>query len=254
MMMSELPDPHGLHGRVAIVTGASSGIGRHVAELFVANGVRVIGLARRADRLEEMEKAYGTDCFRGIPVDLGVTEELQKRFVEAKSCFGPCDILVNAAGVGVIKPALDHRVQDWEHALSINLTAPFELSRLVVEAWKGRELSIINISSPAATRPGPGLSAYAASKAALVQLTRVLAIEWATFGVRVNSLSPGHMPTELNGGLRDPKTIAWIERTVPMGRAGLLSDLDSSLLLLAGSGSRYITGIDLAVDGGATLN
>jgi NAD(P)-dependent dehydrogenase (short-subunit alcohol dehydrogenase family) len=247
-------DPWGVAGKTALVTGASSGLGRHFAGVLAANGARVVAAARRADRLGALVAEHPGRSITPVELDVRDRAGLPTAFPRIEAAYGPIEILVNNAGVGIIAPALEHSDDDWDAAFETNVRAAFLLSRLVVERRPdGGAVSIVNVASPAATVPSRDISAYAASKAALVQLTRVLALEWARENVRVNCLSPGHVATELHPELARDDVRAVFERRIPVGRLGRPDDLDSALLLLAGEGSRYITGALLPVDGGAGL-
>lgn len=254
MTDSQHDDPWGVAGKVALVTGASSGIGRHLVELLAEHGASVVAAARRLDRLEHLRNENpGRDI---VPVALDVRDRagLPDAFVRAEDAFGPVEILVNNAGVGLIAPALEHSDEDWDAAFDTNVRGAFLLSRLAVQRKNPeRSLSIVNIVSPAATAPGRNISAYAASKAALLQLSRVLALEWARMDVRVNCVSPGHVETELTPELADEAVRTALTRRIPVGRIGIPEDLDGAVLLLAGDHSRYITGALIAVDGGVGL-
>ena len=251
----ESGDPWGVAGKVALVTGASSGLGRHFAGVLAAQGARVVAAARRTERLGALVAKYPDRSITAVELDVRDRAGLPAAYGRVEAAFGPIDILVNNAGVGMIAPALNHSDDDWDAAFETNVRAPFLLSRLVVSHRRaGASISIVNIASPAASVPSRDISAYAASKAALVQLTRVLALEWARDDVRVNCLSPGHVATELNPELARDEVRAAFERRIPVGRLGQPDDLDSALLLLAGDGSRYITGALIPVDGGAGFN
>lgn len=247
-------DPWGVAGRVALVTGASSGLGRHLAGVLAEAGARVVVTARRRDRLDALLAEHDELTLAAVALDVRDRDAIRARYDELEAPFGPVEILVNNAGVGVIKPALEHTDDDWDATFDTNVRGPFQLSRMLVERRRPEvPVSIVNIASPAASAPGKDISAYAASKAALVQLTRVLALEWAGLGVRVNCLAPGHVATELNPDLADPAVQSALSRRVPLGRLGEPSDLDHALLLLAGTASSYITGAVLPVDGGVGL-
>ncbi|WP_138444224.1 SDR family NAD(P)-dependent oxidoreductase [Sinomonas susongensis] len=247
-------DPWGVAGRVAVVTGASSGLGRHFAAVLAHAGARVVAVARRRERLEGLVAELGSHSVAAVALDIRDREAILAGYASIEACFGPVGILVNNAGVGVVKPAFDHTDEDWDATFETNLRAPFVLARLVAERKRAdASVSIINIASPAASAPSRGVSAYAASKAALVQMSRVLALEWARDGVRVNCIAPGHVLTELNPELADEQVQRAIARHVPAGRLGQPHDFDQALLLLAGTGSAYITGAVLPVDGGIGL-
>ncbi|MGT2464105.1 SDR family NAD(P)-dependent oxidoreductase [Sinomonas atrocyanea] len=241
-------------GRVAVVTGASSGLGRHFAAVLAHAGAKVVAVARRRERLEDLVAELGSDSAAAVALDIRDRAAIRAGYAEVEACFGPVDILVNNAGVGVVKPAFEHTDEDWDATFETNVRAPFELARLAAGRKRpDAAVSIINIASPAASTPSRDVSAYAASKAALVQMSRVLALEWARQGVRVNCLAPGHVLTELNPELADEQVQQAVARHVPAGRLGVPHDFDRALLLLAGTGSEYITGAVLPVDGGVGL-
>jgi len=243
-----------LRDRVALVSGASSGLGAHFASVLAQAGATVYLGARRVERVRESAQALRADGLRAHGVALDVTDADTARGVvdEIVRSEGRIDVLVNNAGMGLIKPALEHSAADWDHTLATNLTGAWTLAqaagRHMVDAGSG---SIVNIASLAGLGTSLFTAAYSASKAGLVHLTRQLALEWARSGVRVNAICPGHFPTELNQDLfDDPERLAQVAKKVPLGRIGELGDLDAPLLLLAGDGSRYITGVVIPVDGG----
>ncbi len=243
-----------LTGRVAIVTGASSGLGARFAETLAANGALVIASARRVERLQAL-----ADRVPGIePVACDVTNHDDRRALVDGTLarHGRVDILVNNAGRGGTGTALEETLESFENDLALNLTAPFVLAQLcgraMVEQGAG---SIINVASILGLVSGSPLSqpSYAASKGGLVNLTRELAVSLARTGVRVNGIAPGWFPTEATEGVfATERGRDWMIRNIPMRRTGEESDLDGALLLLASDASRYITGQTLVVDGGWT--
>lgn len=248
------PAASDLSGKVALVSGASSGLGAHFASVLAAAGATVYLGARRMDRLTtEAERIRDNGgAAEAIPLDVSDPVGIDAAVAEIIADTGRIDILVNNAGIGVIKPALEHTLDDWENTLRTDLTGSWLLAqatgRHMVAAGSG---SIINIASLAGLGVTRSTSAYSAAKAGIVHLTRQLALEWARSGVRVNCLCPGHFATELNAAqMGDPEVMEALARRVPLGRIGELRDLDAPLLLLAGNGSRYITGAVIPVDGG----
>lgn len=240
-----------LSGKVAIVTGASSGIGRHFCRLLAGSGAQVIAAARRLDRLDEL--AAADPRIVAVRCDVGVDEDCVQLIKEAHALGGP-HILVNAAGFGDALPALETPMANFRRTLEVDLTATFQLA---VEARRVMEPggSIINIASIlglVGSWPLPQ-SAYSAAKGGVVNLTRSLGTEWARDGIRVNAIAPGWFPSELTDEMfADERTMGWLRRNLPMGRPGELAELDGALLLLASSASSYITGQTLVVDGGWT--
>lgn len=250
--MSEL-DIFRLDGRVAIVTGASSGLGSRFARVLHAAGARVVVAARRRDPLDELVRDLPGAL--AVPIDLtdeGAPEALVRTAVEHG---GRLDVVVNNAGASTDVPALDLPVDRFREIVEINLTVPFALAqaaaRVMVTARGG---TIVNVASQyGLVGVNAGIVAYAASKGGLVNLTRQLAVEWARQGVRVNALAPGYFRTEMTTDLfADGRSSAWLRRTSPMGRAGDEHELDGALLFLAGDASSYTTGAVLTVDGGWT--
>jgi NAD(P)-dependent dehydrogenase (short-subunit alcohol dehydrogenase family) len=243
-----------LTGQVALVTGGSSGLGRRFARVLNAAGATVAICARRRDRLEEVAAADE----RLVAVQCDVTDEaaVEAMVERVRIDLGRIDILVNNAGGHVIGPAEDESLADFRRVIDLNLTSAFHLSQLV-----GRRMlaqgggSIVNIASImglVASSPVKEAS-YCASKGAIVNLTRELAVQWAGHGVRVNCIAPGWFPSELTAGmLEDDKSIRWLQRNTPLGRAGRTGELDGALLLLAGSAGSFITGQTITVDGGWT--
>jgi NAD(P)-dependent dehydrogenase (short-subunit alcohol dehydrogenase family) len=246
-----------LKGRVAFVTGATSGLGRHFAKLLADAGAAVALSGRRTDRLEavqhEIEKAGG----KAAAIALDVTDEraIAPAIDRAEAALGPIDILVNNAGLSVFGLSADISAGDFDKVIATNLRAPFllatEVGRRMIAAK--REGRIINIASIGAFRVLPGTTPYCISKAGLAMMTQCLAREWARKGINVNALCPGYIETELNSewfaGEKGKKQIAGF----PRQRLAKESDLDGMFLLLASDASRTITGSLLTVDDGQAL-
>ena len=244
----------GIEGRVAIVTGASSGLGRRFAQVLVEAGALVSITARRADRLEKPQAELGPERVHVVAGDISdevFPAQLVKATVER---FGRLDILVNNAGTGSMVRAEEESTAHFLQVITTNLVAVFTCCR---EAYGPMRDSgggtIINVSSMLG-QIGIGRipqASYCASKGGVANLTRELAAQWARSGVRVNCLAPGWFPTEMTATMMtDEKSLAFIDRTVPMRRAGRDDELDSALLFLAGPGSSYVTGQTIVVDGG----
>jgi NAD(P)-dependent dehydrogenase (short-subunit alcohol dehydrogenase family) len=254
-----------LHGRTAVVTGASSGLGARFATVLAAAGATVFAAARRVDRLAALAQVSGRDgpdgdagggSIRPVACDVA-REEDRRRLVEtALAATGRVDILVNNAGASGAALAADESSQDFMDVLAVNLVAPFHLACLIAAAAPPEGgCSIVNVASilglvSAAPMGGAG---YSASKAGLLGLTRELAGQWGTAGVRVNALAPGWFRSEMTEALfADSRSSRWVERNTMLGRAGAPGELDGALLFLASDASAYCTGQVLVVDGGWT--
>jgi NAD(P)-dependent dehydrogenase (short-subunit alcohol dehydrogenase family) len=243
-----------LDGKVAVVTGASSGLGARFARVLDAAGARVVLAARRIDRLEALANELGDAVT--VECDLAQPHAPAAIVDAALEQCERVDVLVNNAGAWDEIPAIDFPVDRFREIVEINLVAPFALSqcaaRAMIDTSGGG--SIINVASQyGLVGVKAGIAGYAASKGGLVNLTRQLAAEWARAGVRVNALAPGYFPSEMTSGLFDSDaSLGWIARTSPMGRPGEEHELDGALLFLAGDASSYVTGSVLSVDGGWT--
>jgi NAD(P)-dependent dehydrogenase (short-subunit alcohol dehydrogenase family) len=242
-----------LDGRTALVTGASSGLGRHFMGVLAAHGARVVGAARRADALDaavDALRAHGGDA---TAVQLDVRDAAS---VEAalRAC-GPVDIVVNNAGIAQTRRATEVAEDDWQSVIDTNLSGAFRVAAAAARSMvaAARPGVIVNIASVLGFRVAKQLPAYVAAKAGLVRLTEALALEWAAHRIRVNALAPGYIETEINRDFLHSEAGAAIARRIPQRRFGQPSDLDGALLLLAGPAGEYITGTTLTVDGGHTL-
>ncbi len=249
--------PFYLEGKVALITGASSGLGRHFAVTLARAGAKVAAGARRLDRLDELVAEIEGFDGRAIALGVDVTDAGAVRGAvrTAETELGPITILVNNAGVAEVAPALELDESDWDRVVDTNLKGAWlmaqEVARHMVRLGHGG--SIINIASLAGLVAVKQLAAYCASKAGLIQLTRALAIELAPHDIRVNAIAPGYFETEMNQEyLSGPAGKRLVER-LPLRRLGEAADLDGALLLLASDDSRYMTGGVITVDGGHTL-
>lgn len=247
-----------LQGNVALVTGASSGIGRAMAAGLAAAGAAVVLVARHQGPLEDAADRITATGGRAIWVsaDIGRISALPELAQKAASFFGDPDILVNAAGINLREPWNAISAESWEKTLTVNLTAPFFLARLLVPAMQQKGWGkIINIASLQSVRAFPNGAAYGASKGGVMQLTRAMAEAWSgnQSGICCNAIGPGFFKT----GLTDPlfendKVIEALARQTIIGRNGTLSDLDGITIFLASHGSDYITGQTIFLDGGWT--
>lgn len=251
--MSEQPQP--LRNRVAIVTGASSGLGARFATVLAEAGAQVVACARRADRLEQLAAADA----RIVPVrcDVADSDDRTALVERALELTGAIDILVNNAGVSSGGNGQKRQVDALSRVFAVNVEAVFALSQMVgTHMFARRSGSVINISSMFGQVASSPVSdaPYGASKSAINGLTRELANQWAPRGVRVNAIAPGWFATEMNSGLfSDGRSISWLEDQCPMGRPGHEHELDGVLLFLASEASSYCTGQVIAVDGGWTI-
>ncbi len=250
-----------LKGRVALVTGASSGLGQQFARALVDNGAAVVLVARRADRLEALKQEIEGRGGRAAAIEADVTDRaaMSAAFDAAEKAFGTVTILVNNAGIAQSPTrAIEVKPEEWRKVLGVDLDAVFynaqEAARRMLAAAK--QGVVINIASVIAFGASKGTAAYAVAKAAVVQATKALAIELAFKGVRVNAIAPGWFITEINDKFLLSEAGTAIKRSVPMGRFGEAGDLDGALLLLASDAGRYISGATIVVDGGqvAQLN
>lgn len=247
-------DRFGIDGRVALVTGASSGLGRQFALTLARAGAKVALAARRMDRLTALAQTISEFDGRALPIELDVTDGASvKAAVETTETeLGPIAILVNNSGVAVVKPALELEETEWDTVLDTNLKGAWLVAREVAAAMARHEHggTIINIASMLAERIIGQNVPYAASKAGLVQMTRALAFELARYGIRVNAICPGYIETEMNSEFLASRRGQEMLKRVPLRRYGKPEDLDGVLMLLASNASSFITGAVIAADGG----
>jgi NAD(P)-dependent dehydrogenase (short-subunit alcohol dehydrogenase family) len=243
-----------LDGRIALVTGASSGLGRHFARTLAAAGAAVAVAARRTERLATLVDEIGSagGVAHAVPMDVTDATSVAQAFGEIAAWRGVPDVLVNNAGLAVSRPLLEQTPEDFDSVIQTNLKGAWlvaqEAARRLVHA--GKPGAIANIASITGERPIGGVAPYCTSKAGLLHLTRVMALELAGKGIRVNALAPGYIATELNSDfLASPPGQRLMSR-VPQKRFGDPSDLDGPLLLLASDAGRFMTGSVVAVDGG----
>lgn len=242
-----------LSGRVAVVTGASSGIGAHLAEVLHGAGATVALVARRRERLEEL--AGGRERMEVFPADLADAGEREALIAGVLERLGRIDVLVNNAGFSVIAGIEDESLEDFEAVVDINLTAAWHLSKLAgVDMVARGSGSVINIASILGLVGGTPVkqAGYTASKAGLINLTRELALQWGRKGVRVNAIAPGYFPTELTANMDDESSQAFVARNTALARMGTLEEMAGPLLLLASDAGGYMTGSTVVVDGGWT--
>ena len=249
-----MPDLLDLTGKAAIVTGASSGLGRHFALTLARHGAKVALMGRRVELLKEVTREIEGFDGRAVPIALDVAraESIREAVAAAETELGPIGILVNNAGVAIAKPVLDISEKDWDQIIDVNHRGAWLMAQ---EAAKhmvrlGHGGSIINVASITAFRVAGQLSAYAATKAALVQLTNSMALELARYKIRVNAIAPGYIETDINREFFASAAGQAMIKRVPQRRLGQPADLDGALLLLASDASSYMTGSAIVVDGG----
>lgn len=250
-------DMFNLKGRVALVTGASSGLGVQFAKALADNGAAVALVARRADRLRSLKDEIEGKGGRAVAIEADVTDHaaIARAFDAAEKAFGTVTILVNNAGIAHGGRAVEMPPEEWRKVLSTNLDAVFfwaqEAARRLLAAKKLG--AIVNIASVLGLAVSKGAVAYATAKAGVVQVTKALAVELAFKGVRVNAIAPGWFVTEMNDDYLSGEEGAAIKREIPMGRFGNPGDLDGALLLLVSDAGSYITGATVVVDGGQVI-
>ena len=251
-------DRFDIRGKVALVTGASGGLGEHFARTLAASGASVVAGARRLDRLEKLAAEIAAAGGKAMAVALDVTDRasVDAAFARAVQAFGAPDIVVNNAGIARSRASIELEEREWREVLDTNLDGAFRVAQAAARAMiaAGKGGSLINIASILGLRVASSLVAYAAAKAALVQVTQALALEWARHGIRVNAIAPGYIETDMNRGFfRTDAGQAMVKR-VPQRRIGRPADLDGALLLLASDASSYMTGSVIVVDGGHVVS
>ncbi|SFR59288.1 SDR family NAD(P)-dependent oxidoreductase [Litoreibacter janthinus] len=240
-------------GKVACVTGASSGLGRRAAIVLASAGAKVVGVARRAGALESFQNEVGSAA-AAVVADVADRSGIEQLVADISAPFGAPDIVLHAAGVNTREAADDVTDAGWDQTLALNLTAPFFLSQALVPAMKAKGWGrIVNFASLQTTRAFPGGIAYGASKGGISQLTRAMAEAWSPFGITANAIGPGFFPTELTAAVfGDEDRAARNAAQTCVGRNGTLQDIDGPVLFLCSDASRYVTGQVLMVDGGFT--
>ena len=247
-----------LGGHTALVTGANGGLGSHFALTLAKAGAKVAVAARRIESLREVEEQIRSagGQVRGIALDVTKRESVVQAFEDATRALGPVTVAVNNAGVAITKPLLEHTEDDWNDVIGVNLTGAWrvaqEAARHMVKHQRGG--SIVNIASILGLRVSAQVPSYAASKAALIQLTKAMALELARYKIRVNALAPGYVETTLNREFFATEAGQALIKRIPQRRIGNPEELDAALLLFASDAGSYATGAVLAIDGGQLVN
>lgn len=255
--MTDPVDPFDLSGKVALVTGASQGLGQRFATVLAERGAQVALAARQVEKLDalklDIEQAGRVACAVGLDVTNASSIEACLRQVTKK--LGPIDILVNNAGVAVSKPVLEQTEEDWDKVVGTNLKGAFFVAQAAAKRMveRGEGGAIVNIASVLALEVIGHLGPYAASKGGIWQVTKTMALELARHHVRVNALAPGYIETDINRDFLRSQTGQQMVKKIPQRRYGEPEDLDGALLLLASDAGRYITGSVIVVDGGFML-
>ncbi len=240
-----------LSGKVAAITGSSRGIGRAIAEAFLAEGARVVVNSRSAEQASAVARELGDDC-AGVGADISSAAGAKAVVDAALNAFGRLDVMVANAGINVVEDAVSLSPEDWERIIAVNLSGVFYVAqaagRVMLEQRRG---SVISIASVTSFNAFPRRVAYTTSKAGVAQMTKVLAVEWAPH-VRVNAIAPGYVRTDLVEGLvkEGRLDIPSLERRTPMGRLAEPAEIAKVAVFLASEDAGYITGETLLVDGG----
>jgi NAD(P)-dependent dehydrogenase (short-subunit alcohol dehydrogenase family) len=244
----------GLNARHVLVTGASSGLGRHFAGVLAAAGAKVTVAARREAALAQTVASIRDTGGQAhaVRMDVADASSVEQAFAQAEAQFGAVTVLINNAGITMTRAALDVEESDWSSVIDTNLKGTWLVARHAARRMIHHTTggSIVNIASILGLRVAGGVASYAVSKAAVVQMTKALALEWARHGIRVNALAPGYIETELNDAFFSSDAGKALIRRIPQRRLGDARELDGPLLLLASDAGSYMTGSIIAVDGG----
>ncbi len=247
-----------LDGKVVLITGASSGFGHHFAPALAQQGAMVVVAARRRDpllALEQQIEAAGGKCL-AVAMDVTNRESVKAAFEQAEATFGCVDVIINNAGVGDSNAMFDVSAEEWDKVLDTNLKGAFNVSQEGARriSQQGKQGSIINIASVLGLRVASHLTAYCASKAGLIQLTKAMALEMARHNIRVNVICPGYFLTDINADYMASDAGKKMIQRVPQRRLGNLDELLGPLFLLASDASSFMTGSVISVDGGHAIS
>ena len=247
-----------LSGQVALVTGASSGLGRRFAQVLASHGAKVVLAARSTDKLEALKtdiEAAGGDAF-AVGLDVSDPAQIAGAFDAAERAFGTVTVLINNAGIASQTPVLDITQEEWRKVRDVNYEGVWEMAqegaRRMAKAGKGG--SIVNVASILGLRVAKTLSSYSVTKAAVIQLTKAMGLELARYGIRVNAIAPGYVLTEMNREFfESAEAESWINE-IPQRRIADPGELDGVILLLASDASSFMTGSVIVIDGGHSLS
>jgi NAD(P)-dependent dehydrogenase (short-subunit alcohol dehydrogenase family) len=246
-----------LTGHAALVTGGSSGIGKHVAEVLARHGATVAVAARRVDKLEATAAVIRERGGKAVTVAMDVAKgaSIVAAIEEVEKAVGTIDMLINNAGIVGTKSAVDTDEEEWDAVLDTNLKGAWLCAREVARRLiaQSKPGSIVNVASILGLITQKGTAPYSASKAGLIHLTRILASEWVRYGIRVNSVAPGYIVTDMTENFFATPRGEKVIQLIPQRRVGTVEDLTAPILLLASSASAYMTGAVIPVDGGISL-
>ena len=245
-----------LDGKVALVTGASSGLGERFAELLGGAGAKVALAARRTDRLEALKAKLAKENVKAhaVAMDVAKLDSIRAAVAEVERTLGPIDILVNNSGVSVTKRLVDHDESDYDLVMDTNLKGAFFVAQAVAKSMieAKRPGRIINIASAGGIRPLARIGVYCMSKAGVIHMTRAMAVEWGRYGINVNAVCPGYIETEINREHWQTDAGRKLVEMLPRKRVGKPEDLDGLMLLLASDASHFINGASIVADDGLT--
>jgi NAD(P)-dependent dehydrogenase (short-subunit alcohol dehydrogenase family) len=250
-------DRYRMDGKVALITGGSRGLGKEMGKTLAEAGADVVLCSRGREQVEaaarELSEATGKRC-EGRPCDVGDPEQVEALVAWALREYGQIDVLINSAGINIRRPIEDLSLEEFLQVQATNVTGTWLTCRAVAEHMKARRYGrVINVGSTLSVVSIPERTPYAASKGAVLQLTRTLALEWAPYNITVNAIMPGPFATEMNQTLlQDPEKVEWFTSRVPLGRWGELEEIGGLALFLASDASSFVTGAGISIDGGWT--